>query len=366
MIIVGAGIVGLAHAVEARRRGLSVRVIDRDARAVGASVRNFGHCCLSAQPSEHDALVAASRQGWLAAAEASGLPVRTDGGLVVARSGAQLMLLEEFAAARPDRARLLTAAEVADAVRGGAEPGGLVGGLALTQDLRVDPRITVGRLADWLAGEGVRFDWRTACLGAADGVVHTTRGELRADRVLVCVGHDVDLLWPEVADAAGIQRCGLQMALVDQPEGLRTHAAVLTATSMLRYGGLAAMPAATEVRAEVTEQVPELLEMVANVMLAPRPDGSLLVGDSHVYDLSLEPFLDEEISDRLLREIAAVLGVERLRVRQRWQGVYASSAHSDLLVEHADARTTIVSVTCGVGMTLSFGLARRVLDEFGV
>ena len=41
--MVGAGIVGLAHALEARRRGLTVAVLDRDDHAAGASVRNFGH-----------------------------------------------------------------------------------------------------------------------------------------------------------------------------------------------------------------------------------------------------------------------------------------------------------------------------------
>ncbi len=364
LIVVGAGIVGLAHAIEARRRGLSVRVIDRDERAVGASIRNFGHCCLSAQPDEHDELVRASREGWLATAAESGLPVRTDGGLVVARSAAQLAVLEEFVAARPDRGRLLSAGAAAGLLTGGErELPGLVGAVALTQDLRVDPRTTVARLADWLAGTGVPIDWRTACLGAADGMVRTTRGELRAERVIVCVGHDVDLLWPEVADQVELQRCALQMALVEPPLGLSTHAAVLTATSMLRYGGLAAMPAAEAVRAEVTGQAPGLVEMVANVMFAPRPDGSLLVGDSHRYAVSQDPFLDEGISDRLLAEIAMVLGVDRLRVRQRWQGVYASSPQSDLLVRHLDPRTSVVSVTSGVGMTLSFGLARRVLDE---
>lgn len=367
LLVVGAGIVGLAHAAEAVRRGLRVRVIDRDERAVGASIRNFGHCCLSAQPDEHDALVRSSREGWLAVAAESGVPVQTGGGLVLARSRAQLELLEEFVGARPDRGRLLTAPEAAATLTGGLRDlPELLGAVSLTQDLRVDPRTTVGQLADWLATRGVGFDWRTACLGAAEGTVRTSRGELRAERVVVCVGHDVDRLWPELAEQAALERCALQMALVDPPDGLATHAAILTATSMLRYGGLATLPAAAGVRAEVAAEAPELIEMVANVMMAPRPDGTLLVGDSHRYGISQDPFLDEQVEDRLLEEVAAVLGVERLRVRQRWQGVYASSPHSDLLVHHLDARTSVVSVTSGVGMTLSFGLARRVLDELGV
>ena len=47
--IVGAGILGLAHALAAARRGLSVVVVDRDHHAVGASIRNFGFVTVTGQ-----------------------------------------------------------------------------------------------------------------------------------------------------------------------------------------------------------------------------------------------------------------------------------------------------------------------------
>ena len=43
------GNVGLAHALAAARRGLRVVVIDRDAQANGASVRNFGFVTVTGQ-----------------------------------------------------------------------------------------------------------------------------------------------------------------------------------------------------------------------------------------------------------------------------------------------------------------------------
>ena len=42
VVIVGGGIVGLAHAYEAHRRGLTVALFERSPRAIGASIRNFG------------------------------------------------------------------------------------------------------------------------------------------------------------------------------------------------------------------------------------------------------------------------------------------------------------------------------------
>src|SRR5258708_14817844 len=49
LIVVGAGIVGPAHALAASRRGLKVAVVERDTRAMSASVRNFGFVTVTGQ-----------------------------------------------------------------------------------------------------------------------------------------------------------------------------------------------------------------------------------------------------------------------------------------------------------------------------
>ena len=75
-------------------------------------------------------------------------------------------------------------------------------------------------------------------------------------------------------------------------------------------------------------------------------------GDSHRYDLTMDPFQREATTGLLLDRIGSVLGVEEPRVVERWQGVYASSPQHPYLRHEVAPGVTAVSITSGVGMTI--------------
>jgi hypothetical protein len=130
---------------------------------------------------------------------------------------------------------------------------------------------------------------------------------------------------------------------------------------MLRYSAFAETRAAAAVRERYAREEPELFARDVNQMYTERPDGTLLVGDTHVRGTTIAPFQDEEAFE-LLERISADLFGAPLRIRQRWQGVYAT-APEDFLITAPGPGIRVVSVTTGIGMTTGLGLAATVIDE---
>lgn len=362
--MVGAGIVGLAHAVEAIGRGMSVTAVERDARAVGASVRNFGHGCVTAQTGEARAFGDRARGTWLRVARDAGFWAAESGTVMVARSAEESDCLAELADRQGDEVVLLSAAQVRARVPVAADE--LLGGALLPRDIRVDPRGALPALAAWVdAQPGATVRWATPVTGVEPGVVRTPFGDVRGRHVAVCAGHDLDRLLPHVAEQAGMRRCTLQMLQVRAAGGVCVGPALLTGSSMLRYPALADTAGAAALRRRWAVERPELLDAAVNHMLTQRPDGDLVVGDTHAYARTPDPFDppdSERLDELVLAETRALLDVPRLDVVHRWQGVYASADRPFLRARPApDVRA--VAVTTGIGMTTAFGLAPAVLDS---
>jgi FAD dependent oxidoreductase TIGR03364 len=362
--VVGAGIVGLAHAHEARARRLRVVVAERDRHAVGASVRNFGHGFLSAM-GEGEALECAltARERWLELGARAGLEVLQSGSVVVARHVDELAVMARVAQDERRSLRMLTAREVGALVP--IPTDGLLGGMHATRDIRVDSRQAVARLADLLERDPeARILWGQPVHAVAPGLVQGARASVRAPLVVICPGADYAALAPELAPhREGLTCCKLQMLRVAAPDGRRYGPALLTGLSLLRYPAFAATQESALVRARIGAERPELIAAGIHLIVTQLPGGDLILGDTHEYGEPISPFGDERLDQLLLSEARGLLGVARLEVQQRWHGVYPSAPGSPFLVEAPLPGVRVVEVVSGIGMTTALGLAPRVLDE---
>lgn len=368
VVVVGAGIVGLGAAAEAHRRGYRVTVVEQTSSVVGASVQNFGHVCVTPQAGAAREYALAARESWLSLGSAAGFAVARSGTHVVARTAAELRLLGELAAERgDDEVRLLDAARTRAALPVRPEP--VAGGAFLPLDLQVDPRTAAPALATWLERQGVTFRWRTAARAVATGRAETTAGPIDADAVVVAAHHDLDRLLPDLAVEAGLRRCRLHMLRVRPATPLDVPGPLLTGWSMVRYAAFAARPSAADVARELAAADPEAADRDVNLMLTPQPDGTLIVGDTHLRAVDAPVFQDEAGYAVLLRLLADLLGTRHGTgpdVVERWQGTYATASGREFLVAEPEPGVHVATVTTGIGMTTGLGLAAHVLDRAGL
>jgi FAD dependent oxidoreductase TIGR03364 len=362
--VVGAGMLGLAHALEARRRGLSVIVIEREQHAVGASVRNFGHLFFSSlADGENFECALRSRERWLELGRTTNLELRESGSLLVARAEDELAVLEAVAGDPTRAARMLTAAQVTALVP--IPDAGIAGGLLCTLDIRVNPREAVAALADAVADdpEG-QIEWGRHVHEIESGRVEADGLTVNAPTIVVCPGPDYRALPPAVRPGLEeLTLCRLQMLRVAAPLGRHFGPALATGLSMIRYPAFAQQPAAAVLRERLSAERPELLEAGIHLLIAQLPDGDLVIGDTHTYGETLAPFGEERLDELLLAEACSLLGVERLEVRERWHGIYPSLAGSTFLVTDPLPGVRVVENVSGLGMTLSLGFVPHVLEE---
>lgn len=362
LAVVGAGIIGLATALAAARRGLRIVVIDRDAQANGASIRNFGLVVVSGQtPGPSRRRAERTREVWLEVAEAAGIDILHRGKRVVAQRPEAMEVLEAFAATEGGAAcRLLTAAELARDIPS-LRAAAVVGGLHSPRELRVESREAVPRLAGFLAERyGVEFRRGVATTGIAPPVVATSHGPVNAARIVVCPGDDLTTLFPKSIAQYGVERCKLHMLRLASP-GHRLDAALVSDLSLLRYGGYAAMPEAAALKARLQEDRAETLANGVHLIVVQSADGSLVVGDSHHYGATPDPFAAATVDQLILDEFATLFG-KTPPVLARWTGTYSSSANEAFIdAPHDDVR--LVMVTSGTGASTCFAIGEETVSQ---
>jgi FAD dependent oxidoreductase TIGR03364 len=366
-VIVGGGVLGVMHALQARQRGLDVVHLEREAGARGASVRNFGLVWVSGRaPGPELALAQRARTLWEELAScvpAAGF--RPHGSLTIAQDDAELALLKE-AAASPDAAARgfeLLGPQEARAVNP-ALAGDYAGALLCRRDAIVEPRLVPQAFRAYLlAGQprsGPGYTWlpgREAVEIAPHAVRDHTGQWHRGDLVVLCTGAaHTGIAGPHLAsyEVPPVRRVRLQM-LQTEPLPRAVTTAVADGDS-LRYYPAFDLPG----RAQLRPQAPAAAAVAAQLLLVQRLDGSLTIGDTHEY---AEPFpfdVDEAAYDHLRGRAEQLLGTPLPATRRRWAGVYSQVTTRELY-HRSPAAPGVVLVTGpgGRGMTCSPAIAEE-------
>jgi FAD dependent oxidoreductase TIGR03364 len=366
VIVVGAGIVGLAHAYTAARRGLRVVVVERDHRCVGASIRNFGFITVTGQPAGATWRRArASRAVWAEVAPQAGIAIEHRGLWLLARRPRAAAVLQAFMNTEMAEGTAIYDARQAAALAPMLRTEGASAALYSPHELRVESRAAIPQLAAWLAERhGVHLHYGEAVLEVQPPRVRTARRELRAERIVICPGSELNGVGATALAPHALELCRLQMLRVRPEPALALRAAVMGDLSLVRYGGYAALPEAAALLAQLQDEEAASLAAGIHLIAVQSADGTLVVGDSHHTFATPEPYADEAVDRLILRHLRETLELAQCDVVERWTGVYPTGAGTDCVIEAPDGATRVVVVSSGTGASTAFGIAQEVFDEW--
>lgn len=364
--VVGAGILGLAHAYHLAKRGHRVVVFERHLRAMGASVRNFGTLSvLGLALGSMYRMALCSRDIWLEVLQASGLWYDTTGSMCVAYHQDEACLLSEFfqdALENRVEVSFLTPSQILERTPA-VNSDGLIAGLWSGTEMCVDPRQVVAALPVWLhEAYGVEFVFDCAVTAYDHPCIVVDGREWHADHLFVCSGDDLQTLYPDTLKNSGLVRCKLQMML-SQPFDWRLGPMLISGLSLCVYKAFRRCPSFPALKQRIATEMPEYDRYGIHVVVSQIENGQLVIGNSHEYDDDIAPFDKEEVNELILQYMHRHLNVPDLHIVSRWHGIYTEHPEKPYVVEHPAPGATIITGPGGYGMTLSFGLAEQVVNE---
>jgi D-hydroxyproline dehydrogenase subunit beta len=366
--VIGAGILGLAHAYQLARRGRRVIVFERHPRARGASARNFGMIWPIGQPlgAMRD-LALRSRDIWLELLLGTGLWHDRCGSLHLAYRDDEARVLREFAQQshrHGESFRLLDPSETVTHARA-VKREGLQLALFSRDEVCVDPREVVDQLPGWLRERyGVEFQFSCTITSVALPKVCSGRREWSAKRSWICSGDELGVLYPDQLETSGLVRCKLQMMRSQAyPSDWRIGPLLAAGLTLRHYASFQDCPSLAALKRRIAEESPWFEHYGIHVLVSQNGRGELTIGDSHEYGAALEPFDKDEIDEWVRGYLKTFLDARDLRITSRWSGIYVKHPSEPFMIMNLDPGVVAITGVGGAGLTLSFGLAERVVSQ---
>ena len=375
LIIIGAGALGTFHAYHAAKAGLRVLLLEKDRYPVGATVRNFGQVVPSGLAGRWFDYGRRSLDIYRAIQRETDLTVRQNGTVYIASDADEWTLANEL----HDRyarigypSELLSKAQCL-AKYPALQPDYVVGGLFFPDELSVEPEQMIHRLigfvrqkygVDYRPGSTV-IDVQANRSGAI--VTLTDRQRFQAGRVLICSGHEVRLLFPDVLADANLVVSKLQMLLAEPVDGLVLTGNILTGLTIRRYEAFQECPSYASIAAKLPDHLAELKKWGIHILFKQATDGSIIVGDSHEYADATQAedlgyYTQDLINDLMLTEARRIVTFP-LTIRKTWAGFYSQTT-AEIFEHDVDPAIRIVTGIGGKGMSSGAGYAEESVRQW--
>lgn len=366
-IVIGAGIVGLAMARALAKKGYSVSVYERNFKASGASVRNFGMIWPIGQPAGklYERAVQ-TRNCWNEIGMLGKLWFDPVGSLHVAYRNDEWIVLQELHEIFKNEGRkvkLLNKEQVLQ-ISSIARNNNCLGGLFSEEELIIDPREAIGFLPSYLElTYAVKFNWGKAVTKVGCGSIQVGAQTILADQIFICSGSDFETLYPEEFAKFALTKCKLQMMKMTEETVSRIGPAICGGLSLIHYASFKAAKSLPLLKARYEQEYSELLTWGIHVMISQNQAGQLTIGDSHEYGLSPDPFDQKHINDLILLYLGEFATLKNPRLIETWNGVYGKFTDGQTELFYSPApEVFIVNGVGGAGMTLSFGFAEEKVN----
>ncbi len=342
VIVLGAGIVGCACAMECARYGLTVAIVEPGILGGGATAAGMGHVVVMEDSPALLALSLYSRQLWQELRPMLPGPVeyQQTGTLWIAadeEEWAEAEMKHRTYAAAGVRAQLLNGAEVAE-----REPNlrsGLAGGLLVPDDGVIYPPAAASYfLQQAVRGGAEVLRGQPATSAGAHSVVLADGTRLKASHIVLATGVDNRLL-----PSLPLHRRKGHLVITDRYPGFAHHQIV-----ELGY----------------VKSAQKLASDSVAFNIQPRRTGQLLLGSSRQYR-NEDPAADPHILRQMLDRAQSYMpGLARLSVLRVWTGFRAATPDKlPYIGPAADPSLVLAMGFEGLGITQSLGAARLVVDS---
>jgi len=245
---------------------------------------------------------------------------------------------------------------------------GLLGALWSPTEVTVDPRLLLRKIPEFLVERyGVKFRFGCAVRSIDLPRVEAGVETWTADAAIVCAGEDFETLYAETFAGSGLSRSKTQTLRTErQPGGWRLGPSLLAGLSLRYSAAFAICPSLGQLRERVARELAEYDRWGIHVIVAQNPDGELILGSSHEEGLTPEVFDKTAVDNLILGYTRNFLQAPNLDVKERWHAIQARHPEHAFLVGKPAENVRVVSGLADADLTLSFGLAKRVLAELSL